>query len=573
MQGRFLFLLFSQVIVFICLIGRLFYLQVIEHSYYKTLSDHNRIRTRFIPPYRGDILDAIGNPLAFSIPHYRLLLRTHSGAILQDLFHIQMILKMSKEEIDVIKDSFYTRKYHKDQPLLIKDNLLFGDICKLSIQTPFLSELIIEKSYQRIYTSSQSLVHFLGYVGMPSRKDLDRGILPQELIGKSGLEKSCYDQLVGHYGIEEVEVNAKGVFQRTIRIIYPTFSPSIQLSIDLRLQQEIDHILEPFRAAACVVVKAKTGDIVAFVSKPGYNANLFKNGILHKDWKELLNHPDKPLLNRLSMGSYSPGSTFKMIVALAALDKGVIQSHTSFYCPGYYDVGSHRFHCWAHKKGGHGYVSSIKDALAKSCDVYFYHVSMMAGFEAIIQMAKKFGLSKETGVNIPQRLGHLPSKKKSPGHVLNIAIGQGDILSTPLQLVRMMCALSNGGYLVPLHFTPEKITSVYLGLSKKHLDTIKDGLYSCVNEVGGTAFSSKINDYVFGGKTGTTQVKRITHQQRLVGQTQHIAYEHKDHALFVGMGPMADPEFCVCVIVEHGESGAKVAAPIAQKIFNFLKNN
>jgi penicillin-binding protein 2 len=397
-------------------------------------------------------------------------------------------------------------------------------------------------------------------------------------IGKSGIEKTFEKTLRGTPGVRHVEVNALRKAIRTLDTIESLKGQDLTLTIDFPLQKATYEAIQHVESAAAVVLDVHTGAILAYVSHPGFDANLFINPISKSDWQSIAQNTYKPLINKVIAGQYAPGSTFKMIVALAGLNAGVITPTTHVHCPGHYDFYGNRFHCWNWKNGGHGDMT-LQSAIASSCDVFFYHMANQIGVDAIASVARAFGLGQLTGVDIPgEKSGLVPSRSWkrvvrrqtwTAGETINLSIGQGALLTTPLQLARMTAMLVNGLRPITPHFVRSEthITPPPLPYKNEHVELIQKAMSDCVNKPWGTAHLSKLDDpYSMGGKTGSTQVSCITQQQRELNTHNERPYHLREHALFTGFGPVEDPQFAVAVLVEHGGGGAKTAAPIAKNI-------
>jgi penicillin-binding protein 2 len=383
----------------------------------------------------------------------------------------------------------------------------------------------------------------------------------------------------GKIGVQHVEVNARRQFVRCVSNTESVPGDDVHLTINLDLQSEVYKILSEHNGASCVVMNVNSGAVLAFVSYPGYDINIFTKRIDPKVLKELYDNPFKPAINKVISGLYSPGSAFKMITGLAGLDAGVITEHTRFRCSGVHELGSHKFHCWRWKYGGHGSIN-LRRAIAESCDVFFYYVAERIGADKIAQTARDFGLGTPTGIDLPgEKTGLIPTtdwkktvkkQKWTTGDTLNMSIGQGFTLATPLQLVRMISIMVNGlNPVTPYLRRIREVTSTdRLKYKSEHIELILDGMYDVVNSNTGTARRSAIDDENFemAGKTGSSQVYRITEAQRHRGKTKSDDYWLKEHAIFVGYAPESEPKYGIVVLVEHGEGGAKTAAPIARDV-------
>ncbi len=559
--------------------ARLVQLQFFNRDHYRRLSDKNRTVISPIIPLRGNILDIKKRILAINDNVYACLLNPE---LVEDPYYtldqLQKILMFDKQHYKKILRGLQRKK---EFTILVQDNLSWQTMALLQSQEFLLPGLFIDKSQVRKYVKPEIYCHVLGYVAAASPDDLKKFSLPKVpgiKVGKAGIEFNFEKSLFGSFGERKVEVNALRKHVRVLSEDKAVSGDDLQLNISAALQEKTSSLLSEHRSAAAVVLDVNTGAVKSLVSHPGYDTNDFVYGISHQKWNDLLNHPDHPLTNKIISGQYAPGSTFKMVVALAALEAGVVKQNMNMYCPGHYDLGSHRFHCWTWKNGGHGNVDIVA-ALSRSCDVFFYKVAMELGSKKICETAEKLGLGLQTGIALPHETkGLIPNESyfkshptflKHKGNAINISIGQGIILTTPLQLAFMTSTLVNGGkILTPLLSTSETIGSKSPTIDPKHLEVIKAGMDGCVNQPGGTAYFRRHEgkDWAFGGKSGSTQVSRITMQQRRDGSYKDLPYHLCDHALFVGYAPIIKPKHAVCVLVEHGKSGGRVAAPLAREI-------
>ncbi|MBA4274719.1 MAG: penicillin-binding protein 2 [Alphaproteobacteria bacterium] len=397
--------------------------------------------------------------------------------------------------------------------------------------------------------------------------------MPEFKIGKNGVEHMFDDPLRGTAGAKQLEVNVTGLPVRELKRTPPVAGDTLQLTVDSRVQEFIVDRLQG-QSGAVVVMNIHTGELVALVSVPGFDPNIFSTGIPTEYWKALNSDEKHPLLNKAISGLYPPGSTFKMLVALAAMEQGKADEKTKVYCPGHYYLGNHRFNCW--KPEGHGHMD-LKMAIAQSCDTYFYTVGRAAGIEAIADVAHKLGIGVPTGLGLRgDKVGIMPTpewKKAAgrgpwnPGETINASIGQGDVLATPLQMAIMMARLANGGRMVTPRLTKAEkgIEFPSAGFDAGHLAQVMEGIDWVVNNPRGTAYGSRIleGEQLFSGKTGTAQVRRIT----IRGQDQNkVPWRFRHHAWFVAYGPTVNPQFAACVLIEHGGGGSSAAAPVARDV-------
>jgi len=573
------------------LIGRMYYLQVIESDRYKTLADENRINLRLLAPRRGRIVDRFGVPIADNQQNYRVLLISENTRDIEYTLDIlgRIISISPAERRRTVRDVKRNRSFI---PVTIRENLDWEDVSRIEVNAPDLPGILIDVGQSRSYAYGADTAHVIGYVAAVSAKELTGDPLlelPGFRIGKAGVEKIHDTDLRGASGSSQVEVNAFGRVIRELSRSEGQPGAEIALTLDLGLQQMITRRLEG-ESASVVVLDVQTGDVLATVSTPGYDPNAFNRGLKTEEWKDLISNPMAPLINKSIAGRYSPGSTFKMAVLLAALEKGVIAPANKIFCRGYTELGDSRFHCW--KKHGHGAVDA-KEAITQSCDVYFYEIAKRTGIDRIATMANRLGLGVKSGIDLPgEKAGVIPTiawKRREldapwhQGETLHAGIGQGYVQITPLQLAVMTAQLANGGVQITPRLT--KLVGGYktadasksgdekksLGISSAHIRLVQEAMSEVVNNpVYGTAKRSRITEpgMEMAGKTGTVQVRRITKSERDVGviKNQDLPWKERDHALFVGYAPVADPRYAVAVVVEHGGGGSSVAAPIAHDI-------
>lgn len=569
----------SQGAVFSVLAGRMYYLQIIEGDKYKFLAEENRINVQLIGPKRGHIVDRFGKVLAKNIPNYRVLFTAERVKNVQDAMDIlSHYVPLSEEQRESIVSE--TKKHRSFVPVLAVENLTWPQVASIEANSHKLAGFNIDIGQKRIYPYSGVAGPVTGYVASPSEKDLDGDPLlelPDFHIGKSGLEKNYEKILRGKAGARHVEVNAHGRIIRELSRQDGYSGKDLVSSIDIELQQYAADILGD-ESASVVVMDIHNGEVLCLVSNPSYDPNIFVDGLSHQEWRDLSSNPRSPLKNKAVGGQYAPGSTYKMIVAMAGLEAGVITPRDSFSCPGYKYFGGRRFHCW--KRGGHGRVN-LNYGIKQSCDVYFYEVALKVGVDKIAEMANKFGLGVINNIDIPdEKKGTIPTKEwkrkmfKEPwykGETLSIGIGQGYVTATPLQLAVMTARLANGGYEVKPTLVKTNNSPLFkkIDITEENLKKVLDGMVA-VTSPGGTAYRSRIDlpDMAMAGKTGTAQVKRITAADRASGRykNRHLPWHLRDHALFVGYAPIHSPRYAVSVIVEHGGGGSAAAAPVAKEV-------
>ena len=581
--------LFTMLIIIL----RLYYLQVYNADRYRTLADKNRISTRILIPHRGIIYDRNGVEIATNQQNFiAMIVAEQTTNVDETLTAFSKIMPLSDTEIERIKRDL--KRNRSFVPIRIKDNLSWDEVSLIQLNSSDLSGIFIEEGLNRYYPYADKTAHLLGYVAYlndaeikknkertDNEKDEDPLLeVPEFKIGKEGIEKLFEKQLRGKGGNLKLEVNAYGRIMQEIERFDGIPGENLTLSVDIRLQEKAYELFGE-EAGSAIVMNVETGEILAFTSFPTYDTNMFVKGISSKDWNDLRANEKKPLINKAIAGQYSPGSTFKMIVALAALESNAIKKDTNVYCSGKMALGNHIFHDW--KKEGHGATNVVR-ALQHSCDIFFYEMGMKVGIDKIADMAKKFSLGSSLNIGftgeaaglIPTRDWKLKRFKEGwqQGENLISAIGQGYVLTTPIQLVTMLSQMTNGGYkITPSFIKTDGKTSAKkekIDVSEKNLETIKEGMYDVINVPGGTAYMSRF-DYKgqkMGGKTGTTQVRRISMKERQSGviRQEDLPWKFRNHALFVGYAPHDNPKYAVVVIVEHGRGGSAVAAPIASKL-------
>ena len=585
----------GKAVLLSALAGRMYYLQVVEADRYRTLADENRINFRLLPPPRGRIVDRFGVPVADNQENYRILLvpeQAHDVA--ETLARLGRILPISENETKkMLREIGRKRRF---VPVTLRENLNWEDVARIEVNTPDLPGISIDVGQRRNYPTPYAMAHILGYVAAVSEGETGNDPLlqlPGFRIGKSGIEKVYDLSLRGSSGSQQVEVNAYGRVIRELTRTEGQPGSRLQLTIDSGLQSKILERLDG-ESASAVVMDVHNGDVLAMVSSPGFDPNAFNRGLSVDEWKALAGNEKSPLINKTVGGQYSPGSTFKMVVALAALEKGAITADTHIFCNGKVRLGNATFHCW--KRRGHGSLD-VSGAIAQSCDVFFYEAAKRTGIERIGEMARRFGMGSKLGIDLPnEKSGLVPTdawKRGATGtpwqkgETLITGIGQGYLLTTPLQLAVMASRLVNGGIAVVPHLTrmtagidsqrgqpptpPES-----LGIVPEHLALVRKAMETVVNERFGTAFRSRIKnpEQRMGGKTGTVQVRRISKQERVTGvlKNHQLPWKQRDHALFVAYAPIQAPRYAISVVVEHGGGGSSVAAPIARDILQEAQN-
>jgi penicillin-binding protein 2 len=576
--------------VFGILVGRMAQLQIVERDRFVSLAEENRVSMQLMAPDRGIIFDRFDVPLAVNVQDFRLLLTAEKTpdvpTALQKINGIVPLTERDRERI--FNDVKRSRRFI---PVLIADQLHWDQVTSLAVALPELPGLQIEEGKSRAYPLGAGTAHVIGYVGSANEDEVKKDkdpllILPRFQIGKSGLERFYDSALRGVAGKKQEEVNASGRRVRELQAQPPESGLPLKLTLDAELQFFVQNRLSELNSASAVVMDAFSGAVYAYGSHPAFDPNTFSQGIPRALWQELLADKAAPLTNKVIAGQYPPGSTFKMVVALAGLEAGIITPQRRVFCPGHYDLGSHRFHCW--NKRGHGSLNVV-EALQQSCDVYFYQLGLDMGIDRIAVMARRLGLGEKTGIDLPgEQSGLIPDPRWKmrrykqgwhSGETVNSSIGQGYVLTTPMQLAVMTARLVNGGipvtpYLVQQigtrEITPPEAQH-RLQIRPEHLALVKEGMDAVINTPRGTAYGARIREpgFDFAGKTGTSQVRRISREERARGfRIEDRPWYEQNHALFVGYAPVAQPRFICSVVAEHGGGGGAVAAPVARDILH-----
>ena len=568
--------------------ARMRYMQVDQADQFRLLAEENRINIRLIPPSRGLIEDRNGKLIAGNEQNYRVVItREDAGDVAIVLNRLSSLIPLSPEDIErTIKETDRTSPF---VPIIVADRLSWEDLSKIALNTPTLPGLSPEVGLSRTYPTKQDFSHVVGYVGPVSEKDLaaltdpDPVLqIPKFQIGKIGVERWMEDKLRGSAGNKRIEVNSVGRVMRELERTDGIPGADIRLTLDADVQNYVQARLGT-ESAAAVVMDVTNGDLLAIASSPGFDPNLFVRGISQKDYAALTENDHRPLANKAVQGAYPPGSTFKLVTALAALESGMITLDTKVRCPGYIEFGGTKFHCW--KRGGHGSVN-LEKSLQESCDVFYYEIAQKVGIDKIAEMGRLLGLGQRH--DLPMSAiseGVMPNKAWKQesyqtdwriGDTINASIGQGYVLTTPLQLAVMTARVASGRAIVPrlIHSVDGEVVPVSeplnLGIGGSSLRAIRAGMFAVVNSERGTAKSSRINapTMVMAGKTGTSQVRNISVAERAGGVVANadLPWKRRDHALFVAFAPYDAPKYAVSVVVEHGGGGSAVAAPIARDI-------
>ena len=579
----------GQLGIFGALAARLYYLQVIQAQRYATLAEENRINLRLLPPARGRIFDRFGTLLAANQLNYRALITAEDtpdlGRTLDQL--AQLIHISDSDRTRILREIRQRRGF---VPITVREFLSWDEVARIEVNSLTLPGIDIEVGDRRDYPLGAAGAHVLGYVAAVSPQDLTGDPLlelPGFRIGKSGVEREFELPLRGRAGASQLEVNSVGRVIRELDRRTGEPGRDVVLTIDAELQRFAAQRLGE-ASGAIVVLDVMGGEVLALVSEPAFEPNAFVAGIDPAYWRELTRNEYKPLNNKAIGGEFAPGSTFKMMVAMAALEAGIIDPDTTFFCKGKVILGDAEFNCW--RKGGHGPVSVVR-GIRESCDVFFYETARRVGVDRIAEMARRFGLGARVGIDMPgERPGLIPTaawKKatlKEPwtlGESLVAGIGQGYISVTPLQLAVMTARLANGGHAVVPHIARDLADEralkarganppPKLGVADKHLAVIAQAMAEVTQHRSGTAYRSRITEAgkEMAGKTGTSQVRRITKRERETGviANDKLEWKLRDHAVFVGFAPVAAPRYAIAVLLEHGGGGASMAAPIAKDV-------
>jgi len=570
------------------LAARMRYLQVDQADQFRLLAEENRINIRLIPPARGEIFDRNGIRLAENVPSYRIVMvREDAGDVDAVMARLSQIIEIDLETYERALDEI--KRSAPFLPVTIVEGVSWDEVSKVSVNAPALPGVTPEVGSTRVYPRGADFAHVVGRVGRVSQKDLDALEDPDQVlriprfqIGKINVEARAEDALRGSAGTKQVEVNATGRVMRELARREGQSGADVQLTVDAKLQGYVQARLAG-ESAAVVMIDCETGDLVANASAPSYDPNLFIGGIASKDYDPLLNSKYRPLVNKTVQGAYPPGSTFKMMTAMAALEEGIVGPEETVYCPGHLTVSGRRFHCW--KRVGHGWMD-LANSLKQSCDVYYYDLAVKVGIEKITAMANRFGLGIRHELELSSvNSGLTPTmqwKRTNRGEdwvvgdTVNASIGQGFMLTTPLQLAVMTARIATGKQITPRLIKSvdgvetDKVEPATLGMNENNLRQMRRAMYEVVNDRRGTGYRSRIigEGLRMAGKTGTSQVRNITAAERARGVTKNadLPWERRDHALFVSFAPYDKPRYAMAVLVEHGGGGSTAAAPIARDV-------
>ena len=565
--------------------AKLWQVQIDEGARYATMADENRISARLMAPPRGRVLDRNGAVIAGNRLNWRALLMVEQSAnptmTLDNFARLVPLPEHERARIDR-----EVARHRRFVPIMLREFLSWEDMARIEVNAPDLPGIYVDAGTTRVYPHGEKLAHIVGYVAPPNENDMGDDpmfALPGMRIGRSGVERAQEDALRGRAGAVQLEVNAVGRVIRELDRREGMPGDDVTLSLDADLQLSVLKRLGD-ESASAVVLDCRNGEVMAMATNPSFDPTLFNSGVSQAQWQEWTKNRRTPLINRAAAGLYAPGSTFKMATALAGLEAKVVTPGERISCPGWFDFGDARFHC--HAKYGHGGMD-MRNALKFSCDVYFYEVARRTGIDRIAALSARLGLGVDPGIDLPgARPGMVPTRawSASRGRAWNIGdaivagIGQGYILATPLQLATYTARVATGRAVQP-HLAraigatmlggsrPEDWPS--LGLADRDLKLVREGMFAVVNEAGGTAGLAKLPGAMgmMAGKTGSSQVRRVTREQREKGfNSESLPWELRPHALFVAYAPYDAPRYALAVVVEHGNAGSAAAGPVARDI-------
>ncbi len=550
---------------------RMFYMQFIKKNDYKTLSDKNRIKILVINPTRGEILDRNNQLIAQNKSCFRLLVdKNNHNQISSEIKLISVILELDNEQISKIKKRI--RVGGSRIPVVIIDRLDWRQISIIEERRPELKSIFIDTGFDRYYPMKHSSAHLLGYMGRPNQKRNNEQFFNKNFkVGKNGIERYYEQELRGEFGHKRIEINAHGKYVRKLKETASISGKNLKLNIDSDLQKQTTPLLNN-KGCSAIVMDCTNGGVLICNSAPAYDPNKFIN-LSSEYWRSLINNPHRPLIDKTTKSLYPPGSVFKIITILAALESG-IDPHSKVVCKGQAFLGGNKFRCASRR--GHGAVNMI-NAIKYSCNTYIYDIAKQIGAEKIISVAKRFGFGTKTNIDLPGELsGFVPSPewkykkykdKWRLGDTLNLSIGQGFLLATPIQLATMITTIASNGKLFTPQIAQSKPKYKQLDIKQEHLNIIKTALYHTINKPGGTGRLSKLNykSIHMAGKTGTAQVQAKKNIDDNLSR-EDINWNSRNHAIFTGYAPFNNPKFCVSIYYDHGGGGGRSAAPIAKKI-------
>ncbi|MEY3196747.1 MAG: Penicillin-binding protein [Pseudomonadota bacterium] len=566
------FMLMSGQLGMLSLLGaKIMYMQLADGERYRTLSDKNRINAVMIPPLRGTITDKNGKIIATNTSALRVILDKKENPKYKDTIDaLAKILSFSKAEYEYLHKT--ASKIHKKQPSPLIDNLSWDQVALIEENIADLPGIYVDMGQYRLYNFAHSMSHPIGYISAASQGDqIDQTFknVPYFQIGKNGIEKYYEEKLQGSFGLQEIEVNAHGNLIREISSTPSSPGESLQINIDVEMQEKAMSVLNS-KGSSAVILELEKGRVITMASSPGFDPNKFVGGVNQEYWSNLLEDPYKPLINKTIQNNYPPGSIFKMLVVLAALENGM-DPNSKINCTGGSALGDNFFRCWY--RPGHGSLN-MSEAIEHSCNTYMYHIAKTIGAAKIAEVARKFGLGSTMNIDLgAESAGLIPDPlwKKARfkeewrlGDSLNTAIGQGFVLTTPLQLACTCAAIATGKVFTP-RIVGESEPKI-LDVKDEHLQFLRNGMINVVNSEGGTSYSQRITNpnWTIAGKTGTSQVIAKIGNTDL---SSNVPWKSRNHGLFIGYGPVHNPKFALSVVVDHGGGGASCAAPIAKELF------
>jgi penicillin-binding protein 2 len=569
-QSRLAILQALAVVLVAALVVQFWNLQVIRARHFRDLAENNRSRLVTLAAPRGALLDREGRILVGNRPSFNIVLvPEHAGNLDRVVARLSATLDVGEA---AIRERLFRRQPYR--PVVVKTDATLADVASLEARRRELPEISVEVVPLRSYPLASAAAHALGRVGEITERQLQlaeyQGLAPGSLVGQAGIESAYNREVMGKDGFRRVIVNSRGLEVQEAERQEPEDGPSLTLSIDASLQAAMERAFEG-RAGSAVALDPETGEILALTSTPAYDPNAFTTGIDAAQWASLARDTQTPLMNRVIQGTYAPGSTFKIVAAIAGLEEGVITPATSFYCPGYLAVYNTVFRC---SPGGHG-VMSLRQAIARSCNVYFYQVGIRLEIGRLAKWAKLMGLGAPTGIDLPAEVGGLmPSPEwkmrilKTPwyaGETVSVAIGQGQVSATPLQMARVAALVANGGRLVRPHLVrtvPGRRGAEParpIGIRPETMAVVKEGMRMVVSE--GTGWRARLSSVEVCGKTGSAQVVAKARLARTPGVRELLP-----HGWFLAFAPADRPRIAIAVLVEHGGSGGEAAAPVARQI-------
>lgn len=564
------------------LAAKLYQVQVVEGDRYATLADSNRISARLLAPPRGRLLDRTGTVVAGNRLNWRaLLVAEQSGDVAATLDRFAAIVPFADHDRARVEREL--RRHRRFIPIILREFLTWQEMARVEVNAPDLPGVLVDVGTTREYLFGSSLAHIVGYVAPPAEQDASDDpvlALPGMRVGRAGMERRHDAVLRGRAGAVQLEVNAHGRVIRELERHEGIQGQDVTLTIDAALQRAVLGRLQE-ESASAVVLDIRNGDVLAMASNPSFDPSVFNSGVSQAQWVEWTSNRRAPLINKAVAGLYSPGSTYKCVVALAALDAKVMSVGETVNCPGYLDYGDRRYHCWS--KGGHGNVD-MRQAIKVSCDIYFFESARRMGIDRLAAMSNRFGIGVDLGSDLPgARKGLMPTRAWAAGRgeawnigdTIVCGIGQGRVQTTPLALATMAARIASGRMVVPRLTAGPAVVAESLGVPERGLALVRDGMWSVVNEQAGSAPLARLGPLVspnfataqMAGKTGSVQIRNVTREQREKGyKSENLAWEFRPHALFIAYAPHDAPRYAMALVVEHGNAGAQAAAPIAREI-------